>query len=129
MAEENIILTPEEEVKSENEQRAIRLEKLEALQQAGKDPFEITLAEQTITAAEINARFEELENSEVTICGRIMTWRDMGKANFIDIRDRSDRMQVYVRINDIGEEAFAEFKKWDIGDIVEVKGIVFRTRR
>ena len=94
MAEENIILTPEEEVKSENEQRAIRLEKLEALQQAGKDPFEITLAEQTITAAEINARFEELENSEVTICGRIMTWRDMGKANFIDIRDRSDRMQV-----------------------------------
>ncbi len=131
MAEEKVNATPVEEVEevSTNEQRAIRLEKLEALQQAGKDPFEITLAEQTITAAEINERFEELENSEVTICGRIMTWRDMGKANFIDIRDRSDRMQIYVRINDIGEENFAEFKKWDIGDIVEVKGFVFRTRR
>ena len=118
MAEENIILTPEEEVKSENEQRAIRLEKLEALQQAGKDPFEITLAEQTITAAEINARFEELENSEVTICGRIMTWRDMGKANFIDVMDGKGRIQCYIRINDIGEEAFEQYKKWDIGDIV-----------
>ena len=129
MAEENIILTPEEEVKSENEQRAIRLEKLEALQQAGKDPFEITLAEQTITAAEINERFEELENSDVSICGRIMAWRDMGKANFIVVEDKSGKIQVYVRINDIGEEAFVEFKKWDIGDIVEVKGFIFRTRR
>ncbi len=58
-----------------------------------------------------------------------MTWRDMGKANFIDITDRAGRMQVYVRMNDIGEDEFAEFKKWDIGDIIEVKGFVFRTRR
>lgn len=112
-----------------NELRRIRLEKLENLQKAGKDPFEITVAEQSITAKEIVDNFETLENTDVSICGRIMTWRDMGKANFIDVRDRSGRMQVYVRINDIGEEEFAEFKKWDIGDIVEVKGFVFRTRR
>ncbi len=113
----------------ENDLRRIRVEKLEALQADGKDPFQITLAEQSITAAEIVDRFEELENTDVSICGRIMTWRDMGKANFIDVRDRSGRMQVYVRMNDIGEEEFAAFKKWDIGDIVEVKGFVFRTRR
>ena len=112
-----------------SEQRKIRLEKLEALQAAGKDPFEITTAKQTITAKEIVDNFETIEGNEVYICGRIMTWRDMGKANFIDIHDRSGRMQVYVRINDIGEESFADFKKWDLGDIVEVKGFVFRTRR
>ena len=119
----------EEQVQDINELRQIRLDKLTKLQEADKDPFEITLAEQTITSAEIVDRFEELENTDVSICGRIMTWRDMGKANFIDIRDRSGRMQVYVRINDIGEEQFAEFKTWDIGDIVEIKGFVFRTRR
>ncbi len=112
-----------------SEQRRIRLEKLEALQKDGKDPFEITIAKQTITAKEIVENFDSLEGSEVYICGRIMTWRDMGKANFIDVHDRSGRMQVYVRINDIGEESFAEFKKWDLGDIIEVKGFVFRTRR
>ncbi len=112
-----------------SEQRKIRLEKLEELQKAGKDPFEITIAKQTITAKEIVENFDSLEGSEVYICGRIMTWRDMGKANFIDVHDRSGRMQVYVRINDIGEESFADFKKWDLGDIVEVKGFVFRTRR
>ncbi|MBQ3004627.1 MAG: lysine--tRNA ligase [Clostridia bacterium] len=119
----------QEQVQDINELRQIRLDKLTKLQEADKDPFEITLAEQTITSAEIVDRFEELENTDVSICGRIMTWRDMGKANFIDIRDRSGRMQVYVRINDIGEEQFAEFKTWDIGDIVEIKGFVFRTRR
>ncbi|MBE6782936.1 MAG: lysine--tRNA ligase [Ruminococcaceae bacterium] len=112
-----------------SEQRRIRLEKLEALQKDGRDPFEITIAKQTITAKEIVENFDSLEGSEVYICGRIMTWRDMGKANFIDVHDRSGRMQVYVRINDIGEESFAEFKKWDLGDIIEVKGFVFRTRR
>ncbi|MBP3329638.1 MAG: lysine--tRNA ligase [Clostridia bacterium] len=112
-----------------SEQRRIRLEKLEALQKDGRDPFEITIAKQTITNKEIVENFDALEGSEVYICGRIMTWRDMGKANFIDVHDRSGRMQVYVRINDIGEESFAEFKKWDLGDIIEVKGFVFRTRR
>ena len=131
MAEEKIVNTPEETAPEQdiNELKKIRLEKLAALQEKGCDPFEITKAQQTIHSAEINERFEELENQDVCICGRIKTWRDMGKANFIDVYDRDGRMQVYVRRDDIGEEAFTEFKKWDIGDIVEVKGFVFRTRR
>ncbi len=132
MAEE--ILTSGEAVVAEEEQnvnelRQIRLDKLNALQESGRDPFEITKAGQNIRSKEINDRFDELENQDVCICGRIKTWRDMGKANFIDVYDRDGRMQVYVRKDDIGEEAFQEFKKWDIGDIVEVKGFVFRTRR
>ncbi len=131
MAQENI--NPEvvevEEEQSVNELRQIRLDKLAALCEAGNDPFQITLAEQSIHNAEIRERFEELENTDVVICGRMMSRRDMGKANFIDIRDRTDRMQVYVKIDEIGEEAFADFKKWDIGDILEVSGFVFKTRR
>ena len=132
MAEEKILTAPEEDAAPEqdiNELKKIRLDKLAALQEKGCDPFEITKADQNIRSAEINARFEELENQDVCICGRIKTWRDMGKANFIDVYDRDGRMQVYVRKDDIGEENFQEFKKWDIGDIVEVKGFVFRTRR
>ncbi len=144
MAEEKI--TPVAETEQDtNELRKIRVDKLVALQEAGKDPFQITTAEQTVTSVEITEAFEKLEAEtqalpeeqrpeqvrieNVALCGRIMTWRDMGKANFIDVTDRAGRMQVYVRMNDIGEEEFAEFKKWDIGDIVEVKGFVFRTRR
>jgi len=133
MAEEKIInaASGEEQVAevSENELRQIRVEKLLALQAAGNDPFQITLADQSISTAEIVERFEELENQDVSICGRMMSRRDMGKANFIDIRDLSGRMQIYVKIDEIGEESFADFKKWDIGDIIEVKGFVFRTRR
>ena len=144
MAEEKNTPVVETE-ENTNELRKIRVDKLVALQQAGKDPFQITTAEQSATSAEITAAFEKLEAEtnelpedqrpeqvrieDVTLCGRIMTWRDMGKANFIDINDRAGRMQVYVRMNDIGEDEFAEFKKWDIGDIIEVKGFVFRTRR
>ena len=144
MAEEKNTPVVETE-ENTNELRKIRVDKLVALQQAGKDPFQITTAEQSATSAEITAAFEKLEAEtnelpedqrpeqvrieDVTLCGRIMTWRDMGKANFIDITDRAGRMQVYVRMNDIGEDEFAEFKKWDIGDIIEVKGFIFRTRR
>ena len=144
MAEEKNTPVVETE-ENTNELRKIRVDKLVALQQAGKDPFQITTAEQSATSAEITAAFEKLEAEtnelpedqrpeqvrieDVTLCGRIMTWRDMGKANFIDITDRAGRMQVYVRMNDIGEDEFAEVKKWDIGDIIEVKGFVFRTRR
>ena len=117
-----------EVVLSENELRQIRVDKLTALQQQGKDPFEITVAKQTHKSSEIKENFEELEEKEVFVCGRIMTWRDMGKANFIDLQDRNGRIQVYVRMNDIGEDEYKEFKKWDIGDIVEVAGYVFKTR-
>ncbi|MCL2507662.1 MAG: lysine--tRNA ligase [Oscillospiraceae bacterium] len=125
----NVTLETGEEELDQNEQRRIRAEKLLALQDEGRDPFVITTAEQTAMCAEITERFEELEGKDVAICGRMMSRRDMGKANFIDIRDLTGRMQVYVKIDDVGEDVFADFKKWDIGDIVEVKGFVFRTRR
>ncbi|HZJ75744.1 MAG TPA: lysine--tRNA ligase [Clostridia bacterium] len=128
---ENSISPPEEAIREEdsNELKRIRLDKLISLQNDGKDPFVITTANQSITNNEIRDRFQELENTDVSICGRIKTWRDMGKANFIDVYDRTGRMQVYVRMNDIGEEQYKEFKKWDIGDIVEVQGFVFLTKR
>lgn len=128
---ENSISPPEEAIREEdsNELKRIRLDKLISLQNDGKDPFVITTANQSITNSEIRDRFSELENKDVSICGRIKTWRDMGKANFIDVYDRTGRMQVYVRMNDIGEDEYKEFKKWDIGDIVEVQGFVFLTKR
>ena len=109
--------------------RDIRLEKLEALQQAGKDPFIITTADQSIHTDEIRARFEELEGKDVCICGRMMFKRKMGKASFFNIADRNGRIQCYIKIDDVGEETYNDFKKWDIGDILEVKGFVFRTEK
>ncbi|MGN1423548.1 MAG: lysine--tRNA ligase [Oscillospiraceae bacterium] len=111
-----------------DEQHRVRLEKLAALKAAGKDPYTITKYPVTIYNSEIRERFDELENQDVVIAGRMMTRRIMGKASFIDVRDASDRMQVYVRMNDVGEEVYPEFKKWDLGDIVGVKGKVFRTK-
>lgn len=121
-------MTMAEVVLSENEQKQIRVDKLKAMQAAGNDPFEITLANQTHHSDEIKENFEELEEKDVTIAGRIMTWRDMGKANFIDIQDRNGRIQAYVRMNDVGEDVFKAFKTWDLGDIVEITGFVFKTR-
>lgn len=112
-----------------NEILRIRREKLQELQDSGSDPFAITTYDRDRMNSEITSKFEELEGQEVTIAGRLMSRRDMGKANFIDILDGSGRMQVYVRVNDVGEDVFAGFKKWDIGDIIGVKGSVFRTRK
>ena len=111
-----------------DEQHRVRLEKLAALKAAGKDPYTITKYPVTIVNKEIRDRFEELENTDVAIAGRMMTRRIMGKASFMDIRDGSDRMQVYVRKDDVGEETYADFKKWDLGDIIGIKGKVFRTK-
>ena len=116
---------PEQSV---NELRQIRVDKLTALQEAGKDPFQVTLAQQDYHSTDIIAKYDELENQDVSICGRIMTKRPMGKASFMNIHDREGKMQVYVRRDDIGEEEYADFKKYDIGDIVEVKGFVFKTK-
>ncbi len=116
---------PEQSV---NELRQIRVDKLTALQEAGKDPFQVTLASQEYHSTEIIEKYDELENKDVSICGRIMTKRPMGKASFMNIHDREGKMQVYVRRDDIGEEEYADFKKYDIGDIVEVKGFVFKTK-
>ncbi len=111
-----------------DEQHRIRLEKLAVLKEAGKDPYKITKFPVDTYNKDIRDRFDELENGEVIIAGRMMTRRIMGKASFMDIRDASDRMQVYVRKDDVGEEDYADFKKWDIGDIIGVKGKVFRTK-
>ncbi len=111
-----------------NELRKIRVEKLEALQQAGKDPFQITKYEQTHHSADIKADFEALEGKTVSIAGRMMSKRIMGKASFCNVRDLKGDIQSYVARDCIGEEAYKEFKKMDIGDIIGIKGEVFKTR-
>lgn len=130
MEENNSIVDlTEEQEQTLTEQVKIRREKLEALQKAGKDPFKVTSYDFTHYSEDIKNNFDSLDQKDVSIAGRIMSWRDMGKANFIDIADGKGRIQVYVRVNDIGEESFAEFKTWDIGDIIGIKGFVFKTRR
>lgn len=111
-----------------NELRRIRIEKLEALQQAGKDPFTITKYEQTHHSVDIKADFEALEGKTVSIAGRMMSKRIMGKASFCNVRDLKGDIQSYVARDCIGEEEYKEFKKMDIGDIIGIKGEVFRTR-
>lgn len=107
----------------------IRREKLADMCSAGMNPFEKVRFDFDTYTTDIKDNFEELENKDVRIAGRIMSRRDMGKANFIDIADGKGRIQCYVRIDDIGADTFEQFKKWDIGDIVGVGGFVFRTRR
>lgn len=130
MNEQQQNLVEEEQTQQDlSEQARVRREKLAELQQNGEDPYQITSYPVTHHNQQIRDDFDALEGQEVCIAGRMMSRRDMGKANFVDLRDSTDRMQVYVRVNDVGEEVFDAFKKWDIGDIVGVKGTVFRTRR
>lgn len=130
MSKDNTTPEAEQQEQSLSELLQIRRDKLTALQESGNDPFKITTSDRDTLAQQIIDNFEQLENKDVCIAGRIMSWRDMGKASFIDVYDRSGRMQVYVRINDVGEDTYkVQMAKWDIGDIVEVKGFVFKTRR
>ena len=121
-------LTEEEELANLSEQHRIRIEKLNKLKADGKDPYTITKFEVTQTAKNIRDNFDWLENKDVSIAGRIMSRRIMGKASFADVRDASDRMQIYVRIDEVGKDVFDEFKTWDLGDIVGVTGYVFKTK-
>ncbi len=107
----------------------VRHEKLDALKAQGRDPYQITKYDVDAYTQDVIGDFDNFEGREVSIAGRLMSRRDMGKANFIDVHDTQGKIQVYVKIDDIGEEEFADFKKWDIGDIIGVKGLVFRTRR
>ena len=107
----------------------IRRDKLTALQEAGRDPFTVTKYTATHTAADVTDRFEELEGQEVSVAGRLMSKRGMGKVSFCDLQDKSGRVQLYVRKDLIGEEEYSWFKKCDIGDIVGVKGEVFKTEK
>ena len=106
----------------------IRREKLIELQEQGKNPFEITKFDRTNTAGEIKANYEEYEQKDVTVAGRIIAKRIMGKASFCTIQDSDEKIQSYVSINDLGEESYKAFKTYDIGDIVGITGFVFKTR-
>ena len=118
-----------QEQQSLTEQARVRREKLKALQDAGKDPFHITRYDVDNDSANIKANFDALEGKEVSIAGRLMSKRGMGKVSFCDLQDKSGRIQLYARKDEMDEEVYNGFKKFDIGDIVGVKGVVFRTQR
>ena len=111
-----------------NQLRKVRREKLANLQEAGADPFVITTYDQTHHAQEIKDRYDELEGQEVSIAGRMMAKRVMGKASFCNVQDLSGNIQVYVARDFVGDEEYKAFKKFDIGDIVGVVGTVFTTK-
>ena len=111
-----------------SEQEMIRREKLRTLQEAGRDPFQVTRFDVTHHSAEIQANFESLEGQEVSVAGRMMFKRIMGKASFCHVQDLQGSIQIYVARDAIGEESYAEFKKDDIGDLVGVVGTVFKTK-
>ena len=111
-----------------NEILQIRRDKLAALREEGQDPFTIVKYDINAHALEIKNDFEGFEGKSVSVAGRMMSRRIMGKASFMELRDGTDRIQVYVKRDDVGEEDYAAFKKWDIGDILGVDGRVFRTQ-
>ena len=107
----------------------IRRDKLAALQEAGRNPFEITRYDVTHHAQEVKDQFDQLEGQTVSLAGRLMSKRGMGKVSFCDLKDKSGRIQIYARKDEMDEEAYDRFRKYDIGDIVGVKGDVFRTQK
>ncbi len=111
-----------------NQLLKVRYEKLQELQANGKDPFVITKYDVTNHTIDIKEKFDEMEGKEVSIAGRMMFKRVMGKASFCNIQDLKGRIQVYVARDNIGEEPYADFKKFDVGDILGVKGTVFKTK-
>ena len=125
---ENNLGAPELSAQELSDQNRIRLEKLQALQAAGKNPYAITTYEVTDHSASIVKNYVEGAEQNVSIAGRMMAKNIMGKASFARLMDCEGRIQVYIRREDVGEEAYAEFKKLDIGDIIGVKGFVFTTR-
>ena len=111
-----------------SEQEGIRREKLRKLVEAGNDPYTITRYDRTHTSQQILENYDELENKEVCIAGRMMARRIMGKASFAHLQDNDGKIQIYVKRDDVGEEAYAAFKQDDIGDIFGVMGLVFKTK-
>ena len=118
----------QQKVQETSQLEKVRREKLAELQAAGKDPFQIVKYDQSYHSAQIKRDFDELENETVSIAGRMMFKRVMGKASFCNVQDKEGRIQVYVARDDLGEEAYKEFKRMDIGDIIGVKGFVFKTK-
>ena len=126
MAEQNQQNKNEE--KDLNQLLKVRREKLKDLQDNGKDPFQITKFDVTAHSSEIKDNFEQMDGKEITIAGRMMSKRVMGKASFCNVQDLKGNIQSYVARDSVGEEAYKDFKKMDIGDIVGIKGTVFRTK-
>ena len=110
-----------------NQLMKVRREKLEELRNEGKDPFAVTKYDRTETAGQIKANYDEYEEKDVSVAGRIIAKRIMGKASFCTIQDSDEKIQSYVSINDLGEESYKAFKTYDIGDFIGIKGFVFKT--
>ena len=127
MSEERLT-SPETEIENLSEILQIRRDKLKKLQEEGNDPFHVTKFTRTAYSTQIKDNYEAMEGQEVSMAGRMMSKRVMGKAFFADIQDDRGRIQLYIRVNELGEALFDEFRKWDIGDIIGVSGTVFRTR-
>ena len=125
---ENEVNNVEEQELDMNQLMMVRREKLEKLKEEGKNPYEITKFNRTHTSKEIMDNYDELEGKDVTIAGRLMAKRIMGKASFCHIQDSEGKIQSYVSINDLGEESYKAFKEDDIGDIIGITGFVFKTR-
>ena len=125
MAEENRSAAPEQEL---SEILQIRRDKLKALQDAGRDPFQITRFDRTVWSADILEHYEDYEGKTVSVSGRMMSKRGMGKAAFCHIKDDRGQLQLYVRSDSVSEQEFSDFRKFDIGDIVGATGYVFKTK-
>ncbi|MBQ3136799.1 MAG: lysine--tRNA ligase [Clostridia bacterium] len=129
MAEEKNVNVPQQEAQQDvNELRKVRVDKLEALQADGRDPFVITKYDQTHHSSVIKESFDELEGKTVRVAGRMMSKRIMGKASFCNIQDLKGNIQSYVARDSLGEEEYKSFKKLDIGDIIGIEGSVFKTK-
>lgn len=111
-----------------SEQEALRREKLAELQAAGKDPFDVYKVERTHSSEEVKSNFEELEGQVVTVAGRIMSKRGQGKVVFSDIHDRDGKIQLFIKIDAVGEENLKAYKSFDLGDWVAATGEVFKTK-
>ncbi len=131
---DNVNVNVEQTEQEYNEVVRIRREKLAGLKEAGKDPFTLTKYDVTAYSTDIKADFEKYDGKTVTIAGRIVSRRIMGKASFVNIQDSEGNIQAYIRRDDVdagleeGESVYAEFKKWDIGDIIGIEGFVFKTK-
>ena len=125
---DNEVNNIEEQEVDLNQLMMVRREKLKDLQEQGKDPYQITKFNRTNTAGEIKANYDEFAEKDVTVAGRIIAKRIMGKASFCTIQDCDERIQSYVSINDLGEESYKAFKTFDIGDFIGITGFVFKTR-
>ncbi len=125
MSEKNNTAVSQENI---SEQQQIRMDKLAALQQAGNDPFMVNTSDRDTYAADIAEKFDELEGKTVCVAGRIKSKRGKGKVMFMDLWDVSGKIQIFAKFDDLGEEVYAGLKKWDIGDVAEIKGFVFRTQ-